>query len=331
MFLADVVYEQYFLSLPEPTASFAYKTVIITGSNTGLGKEAARHIARLGCPRLILAVRNTTAGESAKQGIVSTTGVPASSISIWALDLSSFASVKAFTARATSELDRLDVVICNAGVSKRKFSVAEGYETILTTNVLSTFLLALDLLPLLEKTAALPRRESDDRPPHLTIVSSETYVLAAFPERDAPPAALLDRITQRASKDTLRAMMEQYPLSKLLEIMLVRDLVFRQQRYPEGSDAPGNKGVIINTVNPGLCHSSLTRELGFLPRVMKFVLHARATDVGARTLVHAAAAGWETHGRYLSSCRVWQVKGLAVDKELGQRVWEAVDGALKKA
>lgn len=162
-------------------------------------------------------------------------------------------------------------------------------------------------------------------------MSSDTHVLAAFPERDAPPAVMLDRITRRASKNTLLAVMEQYPLSKLLEVLLVRDLVFRQQQYPEGSDAPSNKGVIINIVNPGLCHSELTRELSVVPRVMKFVFHARPTDVGARTLVHAATAGWETHGRYLSSCRVWHVKGLAVDKELGQRVWEAVDGALKKA
>lgn len=162
MFLTDVVYEQYFLSLPEPTASFANKTVIITGSNTGLGKEAARHIASLGCLRLVLAVRNTTAGESAKQDIISTTGVPASSISIWALDLSSFASVKAFVARATSELDRLDAVICNAGVNKRAFSESEGYETTITVNVLSTFLLAQGLLPLLEKTAT--RREPSDPP-----------------------------------------------------------------------------------------------------------------------------------------------------------------------
>jgi retinol dehydrogenase-12 len=40
--------KQQFTSLPYPTQNFTGKTVIVTGSNTGLGKEAARHIARLG-------------------------------------------------------------------------------------------------------------------------------------------------------------------------------------------------------------------------------------------------------------------------------------------
>ncbi|KAF2675424.1 NAD(P)-binding protein [Microthyrium microscopicum] len=156
MFLGDLFYEQYFLSLPEPTASFAQKTVIITGANSGLGKEAARHIARLGCPRLILAVRNIKAGEAAKQDIVSTTDVPESSISIWELDLSNFTSVKSFIKRASTELDRLDNLICNAGINKTSFSEAEGYEATITVNVLSTWLLATSLLPLLEKTSYHP-------------------------------------------------------------------------------------------------------------------------------------------------------------------------------
>ena len=65
--------KQLFIRLPYPTSSFAEKTVIITGSNTGLGKEAARHIARLGAETLILAVRSLEKGEAAKRDIEKST------------------------------------------------------------------------------------------------------------------------------------------------------------------------------------------------------------------------------------------------------------------
>src|SRR6266536_1040966 len=58
-----------FVSVPVPTASFDGQTVIMTGSNTGLGLEAARHITKLGAQRVILAVRSIAKGEAAKKSI----------------------------------------------------------------------------------------------------------------------------------------------------------------------------------------------------------------------------------------------------------------------
>jgi len=62
-----------------------------------------------------------------------------------------------------------------------KFSLHEGFETILQTNVISTLLLALLLLPKLRETA-----EKNKTVPHLSIVTSEMHHTARFPERDAP-------------------------------------------------------------------------------------------------------------------------------------------------
>jgi NAD(P)-dependent dehydrogenase (short-subunit alcohol dehydrogenase family) len=84
------LYSQLFVRPQYPTKSFAGQTVIVTGSNVGLGKEAARHIARLGVSKLILAVRNVDAGEEAKGDIESTTNCGKMVIEVWQLDLSSY-------------------------------------------------------------------------------------------------------------------------------------------------------------------------------------------------------------------------------------------------
>lgn len=84
------LYSQLFVRPVYPTRSFAGETVIVTGSNVGLGKEAARHFARLGASKLILAVRNIEAGEEAKKDIESTTNCGKSVIEVWSLDLSSY-------------------------------------------------------------------------------------------------------------------------------------------------------------------------------------------------------------------------------------------------
>lgn len=62
--------------------------------------------------------------------------------------------------------------------------------------------------------------------------------------------------------------------------------------------------VIANFINPGLCHSSLMREMITVGAILKLIMGARRTDVGARTLVHATQAGPESHGQYLSDSAV---------------------------
>lgn len=68
--LRTFFYSQLFVTPSYPESSFADQTVIVTGSNTGLGLEAARHFYRLNCSRLILAVRTVTKGQTAKEEII---------------------------------------------------------------------------------------------------------------------------------------------------------------------------------------------------------------------------------------------------------------------
>jgi len=99
-----------------PTIDCTGKTIIVTGANVGLGKEATRHFVRLNAAKVIIGCRSLEKGEAAKTEIEASTkrnGV----IEVWQLDLQDYDSVKAFAKRAES-LKRLDVVVENAGKCK---------------------------------------------------------------------------------------------------------------------------------------------------------------------------------------------------------------------
>lgn len=84
--------------------------------------------------------------------------------------------------------------------------------------------------------------------------------------------------------------------------------------------------VIVNTVNPGLCHSNLTREatgiIGVIFGLMKLLL-ARSTETGGRIFVFAAAAGEKSHGSYISDCVIVEPGGLVKGKE-GEKLQKRV-------
>ncbi|KAM6523002.1 hypothetical protein FALCPG4_012607 [Fusarium falciforme] len=259
--------------VPRPTASFERKTVIITGSNSGLGFEAARHVIKLGAAKLILAVRSTEKGEAAKCVLQESTGCDPALLEVWALDLASYASVKAFAARANAELPRIDALIENAGIASKKWSWAEDNETMVTVNVISTFLLALLLLPKLRETAARYNTR-----PNVIIVSSDMHYTVDFKEKDAPEG-IFNSLNDEKKAD----MAGRYATTKLLEVFVVREMAARRpaDSYP----------VTINSTIPGLCESRLGGDSrGLLLKVFSF-LFARSAEVGSRNLVYSASAG----------------------------------------
>lgn len=172
----NFLYSQFFVTVPKPTKDFTGQTIIVTGSNTGLGPEAARHLSRLNASLIIIAVRNLSKGAAAKQNILQSTNRESSSIEVWELDLQSYDSVKAFVAKA-NQLARIDGVLENAGIMTHYFKMVEGYESTITTNVISTFLLALLILPKLRESASKFNIQ-----PRLTVVSSELHFIVKFPE-----------------------------------------------------------------------------------------------------------------------------------------------------
>ncbi|KAF2760061.1 NAD(P)-binding protein [Pseudovirgaria hyperparasitica] len=258
------------------------RTYIVTGANVGLGLETTRHLVAAGASKVIMAVRSPTAGASALADIeasTSTSGVA----EVWHLDLSSFASVREFAARVIEELGQIDAVIENAAVAIEG-TRAEGYPTTLTVNVLSTMLLAVLLLPKLRSDAV-----KYGYVPRVSIVTSGT----AFDIREAWERVRGDAIGEN-SKDEGMAM---YPMSKLLEILSVREIA-RLLPVARGK-------VVINLINPGLCVTSLCRNGS--PELKEGIRQlwekcGRSAECGSRTLLAGAVAGEDSHGVYMNDC-----------------------------
>lgn len=141
-------------------------TYIVTGANTGLGFEAAKHLVKLGAAKVIMGVRNAAAGETARADIEQSTGI-SNVAEVWQLDLSNYDSVKAFAKKAITELDRIDALIENAAVAMAERVLAEGHILPVTVNVYSTFLLGFLLFPKMIESF-----RSFGTSPHLVIVAS---------------------------------------------------------------------------------------------------------------------------------------------------------------
>ena len=233
-FFAAFIYRQFIHEPPVPTASFEGRTVIVTGSNVGLGKEACRRIVRLGASQVILACRNVEKGKAAAKDIQTTTSCSPDALKVWKLDMSSYASVQAFAERAKAELPRLDALILNAGVGSREFRMTEDNEEMITTNVVSLSLLAFLLHPKLRQTAANYSTQT-----HITITTSELYEVASFKERKAPPGQLFVTLSDKSKSN----MNDRYNVSKLLEIFMVKQMA--------ALSPLSSSNVIVNCVAPG--------------------------------------------------------------------------------
>lgn len=294
VYFLDLLYSQLLFKIPEQTSDFTNQTVIVTGSNTGLGLEAARLLLRLNASKVILAVRTISKGEAAAKSIISSCNVPASRVEVWQLDMSNKESIIAFAKRAAA-LDRLDAAILNAGVFNFKRNDVDGIEAHLAVNVIGATLLELLLLPTMQRSAA--RTGSRGR---LTLVGSD-MMYTVNPADFQTAGAMFPYINTPGKLEEGN----YYAYSKWLVYQASRRIA---ESHPLSQDA----NVIINVQTPGACKSDLFREedtaLSKAAKWVMFALFARTTETGARTLVHAVGPelGGEAHGEFLMDARVME-------------------------
>lgn len=286
--VSTTIYSNLFVELPVQKGDLTGQTIIVTGSNQGLGYEASRHFLLFGVERLIMAVRNLEKGEAARLKLLEDTGRDLGSIEVWELDMDSYSSVKKFATRVET-LPRLDALLANAGLATTTFSLSEDNERTITVNVVSTFLLILLLLPKLRESAS-----KFSIRPRVSIVNSALHYIAPLAEIDVTnQASIFSRLN---NKETANMNM-RYPLSKLLVLFAVRELAKRLEE---------RKGslIVVNTPNPSWCKSQLMRENESFGQRLGERMMARSTEEGSRALVHGILSGKGSNGQYIDNCQV---------------------------
>jgi retinol dehydrogenase-14 len=115
------------------------KTVLITGTASGMGRIVAHRLAELGA-RLILVDFDVPNGERGRDEILRDTGNDA--LEFIDCDVTDFAQVRRMCGHVNATCDRLDVLINNAGITEsvRRESV-NGFEMTMATNLLGPFLI----------------------------------------------------------------------------------------------------------------------------------------------------------------------------------------------
>jgi NAD(P)-dependent dehydrogenase (short-subunit alcohol dehydrogenase family) len=134
-----------------PLARMSGKICIVTGANSGIGKETALGLAQMGA-RVVMVCRNAEKGKAALEDIRLESG--SSQVDLLIADMSSQASIRALAEQIQQKYPRIDVLVNNAGGAVPAVTLsADDIEMTLATNHLGPALLTLLLLDLLKASA----------------------------------------------------------------------------------------------------------------------------------------------------------------------------------
>ena len=204
------------------------------------------------------------------------------------------------------------------GLEFTEFGLSEGMERTLTINVISTFLMAVLILPALEATS-----EKYSSQTNLSLVGSMIHIFG--PEAQLSPTPSKDTFESLSDAQTAD-MGSRYPVSKLIEHLCFLEFV------PLVSDAAPK--VTANLVNPGWCATELSRnKRQAISERFNAVIFQRTAEQGSRTLLHAVTAGPETHGKYLSECVVKPQSDFVRSercKDVQARIWKELVARIEK-
>ena len=226
---------------PNPDSlDLAGQTIIITGANAGLGFECARQLLISCASTVILAVRNISKGEAARASLLASPEIqrknPNADIRVLKLDMEDYKSVIAFANNVKKEVKDLHVLLLNAGIGKLGFEISvTGHEKVTQVNYLSNALLSLELLPLLEATAARMGQAT-----RLSWVGSRAQHSSSIAKKD--PILPTESILAHFDDKTKYSAMGRYSDTKLLCAMFVAEMA---KRVPK-------EKVVINIMCPGM-------------------------------------------------------------------------------
>ncbi|MBW2402295.1 MAG: SDR family oxidoreductase [Deltaproteobacteria bacterium] len=264
------------------------QTILLTGSNSGIGKETLRVLTKRGA-HVIAAARTVEKAQAACDDVGGeTTAV--------ACELSDPASVQACVERVVALGRPLDAIICNAGImALPTLNQKLGYELQFFTNHIGHFILVTSLLDTLAENG------------RVVMVSSDAH-------NGAPKEGIqFDNLSGERGYGAWTS----YGQSKLANLLFASHLAKRL----EGT------GKTANSLHPGVIHTNLARSMNPIargalaigaPLVLKSVGEGAATQV--YLAVHPNVGG--VAGKYFSDCNVGKSSSRGRDEEMAAKLWE---------
>lgn len=267
------------------------KICLITGANSGIGKETALGLARYGAT-VIMVCRNPLKGEAARQEIQEKSGNP--HVDLFMADLSSQQSIRQLAQDFQQKYTQLHILVNNAGsVFTRGMVSPDGIEMTLAVNHLASFLLTNLLLDTIK--ASTPAR--------IVNVSSESHSAGWLD---------FDDLQGKRQYRLLRA----YAQSKLANVLFTYALA----RRLEGTS------VTVNCLHPGRVSTNIWTSI--LPDWLHFLgIIARpftiSAEQGALTSIYLASspAVEGITGKYFDQCQAVPSTKISYDQDVQERLW----------
>ncbi len=262
------------------------KVCLVTGSNSGIGKETALGLARLGAT-VVMVCRDQSKGEAAQAEIKQKSGNP--SVDLLIADLSSQQSIRHLAQAVIARYPQVHILVNNAGMSPSHRAVTiDGIEKTFAVNHLAPFLLTNLLLDHVKASA----------PARIVTVASTAQNAINFDD---------------LQNEKHYSVWEVYGQSKLANILFTYELA----RRLEGT------GVTANCLHPGVVSTNLARDLNPLFRAMARLFFTSA-EKGAHNSIYVASSP-EVEGRsgkYFVKQREARSSAASYDTASAQRLWQ---------
>ncbi|KAK4222761.1 short-chain dehydrogenase TIC 32, chloroplastic [Podospora fimiseda] len=225
------------------------KVILITGGTAGVGAGTLIELAHHNPSHLLFTGRNQNSAEA----IIAKLQAISSSVKVSFIqcDLSDLTSVKSAANKILSELSRLDILVCNAGICCAPAALSkDGYEIHFATNHLGHALLTKKLLPLLQASA------QSGNGPRIITASSTAW-------RGTPPGGIVFDKLKTTQDLAILGRWLRYGQSKLANLLYARELA---ERYPE---------ILSFSITPGVVSTGMVTGLGWANKALVY-----ATTIG---------------------------------------------------
>lgn len=265
------------------------KVCIITGANSGIGKETALALAKMNAT-VVMLCRNKQRGEKAQKEIIEQSRNK--NVDLILCDLSSLKDIKNFISEFKNKYEKLHVLINNAGVMLKNRTISlDGFEMNFAVHVLGPFLLTNSLLDILKKNA----------PSRIINIASAAHKRAKIDFEDLQ------------SENKKYRLFSAYGISKLAEILFTYEL----SRRLEGTK------VTANAVHPGVVATNLGRDQSKFSQwfAKKFF---KSPEEGAQTSIYLASSS-EVEGitgKYFINKEPRESSIESYNEENAERLWK---------